>query len=358
MANTTEAVVPAERRLGSVLGLAFGDAIGDPVEFRRYPEISKHGVQVPDRFRVTDDTQMSLAVWSALEAWEMPRTMGDVNGSLAMLRIELFASFVSWLHDPDNNRAPGATCIGALSQLERVGLGSWSLATSATSAGCGSVMRAPWVGLSDKLTDEMVERVAMLQAVLTHGPAENAYCAAALAALTRAVARDEVAPGGAADYLLAWSEDRALFSYDRAVLGDLWRVTRQSDDRAAGHDSPESYRDEGLAHVRWVVRAAGELTGELLGSPWGFDPAVVSGEGWRAREAVALAVGVFDAFDAYGPVSALLRAAETSGDSDSVAAITGALVGAHAGADAFPAAWLLRLEPRYQAELMRAGGRA
>lgn len=356
MTNTTEAVVPAERRLGSILGLAYGDAIGDPVEFRKYAEISDIGVGIPMAFRVTDDTQMSLAVWDALAAWEMPATMGEVNRSLALLRVELYATFLAWYHDPDNNRAPGATCMSALRMLEDRGLGSWTLATSATSAGCGSVMRAPWIGLSDKLTDDMVERVAALQAVLTHGNAES-YTAAAAARLTRAIARDEVAPGQAAAWLADYSRDLARSEYDRTVLSDLWRLTKHSAAARGGHASPESYVAEGAEHVAWVAEAAARLSTALVADPWGFDPCSIAGEGWRARECLAVAVGIFDALAAYTPVEALLRAAETNGDSDSIGAVTGALVGAHAGADAFPKHWLLRVEPRYQHELMRAAGR-
>ncbi len=368
------APVPADRRVGSVLGLAYGDAIGDPVEFSSYRSImASGGAQLPSLFRVTDDTQMSLAVWDAIEAWDMPRTMGEVPASIGMLRLELAASFGAWRVDRDNNRAPGTTCMSALGNLSRMGLGQWTLATSAASAGCGSVMRAPWIGLSDKLTDEMVERVAMLQAVLTHGPAENAYCAAALAALTRALARDEVAPGGCAEWLADWADERSDFSYDESVLSSLWRVTKTSDAPREGHSSPESYRDEGLSHVREVAESARALAEELRVSPWDIDPCSVAGEGWRARECMAVAVGILDGFAldtdfvpgalavgalAVGAlaVEMLLRAAETNGDSDSIGAITGALVGAAFGADAFPAEWLTRVEARYQHELAVAAG--
>lgn len=46
------------------------------------------------------------------------------------------------------------------------------------------------------------------------------------------------------------------------------------------------------------------------------------------------------------PVLALRRAACTSGDSDSIAALAGAFAGAHLGADAWPADWMERIEHR------------
>lgn len=346
MTNTSTAI-PTDRVIGSVFGLAYGDAIGDPVEFRKYHEIVKAGgASVPERFRITDDTQMSLAVWYALDGW-------TPGASLGMLRLNLAGEFLAWADDPDNNRAPGTTCLTSLARLQKMGLGRWTAATSPISAGCGSVMRAPWIGLHPRVSDAEVAPVAMAQAVLTHGPAENAYCAAALAELTRALARGEVAPGQAVDWLLDVELDRlAGAGYDAAALSDVARQCRQTED---------AYHAEGVAHVEWVAHAAGELAARLADDPWGFDPCAVAGEGWRAREAVAVAVGILAGLDRALPsfpartvsevaVDMLVRAAETNGDSDSIGAITGALAGAAFG-DVFKTAWRFRLEARYRTEL-------
>jgi ADP-ribosylglycohydrolase len=48
--------------------------------------------------------------------------------------------------------------------------------------------------------------------------------------------------------------------------------------------------------------------------------------------------------DALDPHTALRRAATTSGDSDSIAALAGAFGGAAYGVDAFPAGWRERIE--------------
>lgn len=352
MTNTP--TVPADRVIGSIYGLAYGDAIGDPTEFRSYSEIrAAGGASVPDRLRITDDTQMSLAVWYALDDWD--------GSSLGALRLELAATFGAWATDPDNNRAPGVTCLSSLSRLGKLGVGRWALATSATSAGCGSVMRAPWVGLHPRVTDDALDAVAMLQAVLTHGPAENAYCAAALAGLTRALARDEVAPGHASAWLDRWVAARVGSAYDEAALGNLYRLVHRTDDRGDGRavGSREEYVAEGLRHVSWVANAARLLSDRLTTDPWGFDPCAVAGEGWRAREAMAVAVGILDGFAAVAPALpelTLLRAAETNGDSDSIGAITGALVGAAIGDGAWPADFEARLERRYSDELAAVVG--
>lgn len=345
--------IPSDRLAGSVLGLAYFDAYGDPYEFQRYEAIKESGAPAPSRFRVTDDTQMSLSVWAALDAWSPEQGLGA-------LRLELDATFRAWLHDPDNDRAPGVTCMSALHKLEQLGLGSWAWATSPTSAGCGSVMRAPWVGLHSKVADDMVGRVAALQAVLTHGPAESPYCAAALAELTRAIARGEVVPGEAAAWVDAWVDVHVIGAeYDWEVLGGVHEVVRPfGKPGAAAGLTPSAYIAEGLGHVVWVADTSRRLT-ERLDSDgfWSFDPCEVAGEGWRARETVALAVGIFDAMGGeLTVVDAARRAAMTNGDSDSIGAITGALVGAHFGVDGFPTEWFLRLESRYQVELAGVAG--
>lgn len=353
---TNTANVPADRVVGSAFGLAYGDAIGDPTEFRKYDEIVRAGgAQVPARLRVTDDTQMSLAVWHALNAW-------DPASGLDGLLPELAAEFLAWLHDADNNRAPGNTCLSSLHQLERVGLERWTSATSQVSAGCGSVMRAPWVGLHPKVADDMVTPVAMLQAVLTHGPAENAYAAAAVAELTRALARDEVRPGGAAEWLFTWAVAARGRGYDEAALSNLHALTARSDGPKVIGMSADEYVVEGCTQVLMLAADAGNLADALAADPWGFDPCSIAGEGWRAREAVAVAVGILDGFalmtdHSLGAVASemLLRAAETNGDSDSIGAILGGLAGAAFG-DVWPSGWKFRLESRYARELAGVTG--
>ncbi len=53
------------------------------------------------------------------------------------------------------------------------------------------------------------------------------------------------------------------------------------------------------------------------------------------------------------PLTALRRAACTSGDSDSIACLAGAFAGAYLGADAWPADWASRIE--YRDELLTLG---
>lgn len=88
-----------------------------------------HGPQPPlgNPALVTDDTQMTLAVGEALVEAVRPFT-------IATLEPPLRCAFVAWCDSPDNNRAPGNTCLNACANLAS-GL-PWTKATVANSKGC------------------------------------------------------------------------------------------------------------------------------------------------------------------------------------------------------------------------------
>jgi ADP-ribosylglycohydrolase len=73
------------------------------------------------------------------------------------------------------------------------------------------------------------------------------------------------------------------------------------------------------------------------------DPCLATGAGWIAEEALATGLFCFLMFPD-NPVAAIRRAAVTSGDSDSIACLTGAFAGGHLGLSAWPAHWIERIE--------------
>jgi ADP-ribosylglycohydrolase len=111
--------------LGSIVGLAVGDALGYPAEFRKREQLlAKIGPQGitdfialddprfsrphfvgggPPPGTFTDDTQMSIAMAEALlEAGE-----ADIDELMnAMAR-----RFIAWSRSDENNRAPGNACM-------------------------------------------------------------------------------------------------------------------------------------------------------------------------------------------------------------------------------------------------------
>ncbi|KIE27000.1 crystallin [Streptomyces sp. MUSC 125] len=331
---------PASKRAatGSLLGLALGDALGFPTEFNDVPSIlAKCGpwrkMELPARAFVSDDTQMTLALGRAL------RTAME-RGFLAPERLErpLREEFVDWYRSPENNRAPGNTCLRACSLLVKEGL-HWQDASQIGSKGCGANMRVAPLGLVPALSDEQRSGAAQLQSALTHGH-PTALAASDLTARAVHLLAQGVDPAGLVDALRSYALQNRT-RYHHAWLGDLWT---RSQDPGPEHFIARGW-DECLAILHRLQEAARTVSPEA-------DPCLATGEGWIAEEAFATGLLCFLLFPDE-PVTALRRAACSAGDSDSVACLTGAFAGAWLGADAWPAEWAERIE--YRGDLLELG---
>jgi ADP-ribosylglycohydrolase len=325
--------------------MAFGDALGARTEFLTVERILQQfppaGPVAPEGSPalVTDDTQMALAVGEAL--LEAPRPY-----TAATLEPPLRRAFLAWYNSPDNTRATGNTCLSACERLER-GL-PWLEATIANSKGCGANMRVAAVGLlpptpggqAARATSTNHSAIAQFQAALTHGH-PTGLAAADLTAMTV----QHLAAGGAPGDLPRWLRQYAQSQrsvYHADWLGTLWQ--------RPGVTSPEEFIGRGWDECLAVLD---RLDAALAQPDRASDPCLATGAGWVAEEAFGTGLLCFLLFP-NDPVAAIRRAAVSSGDSDSIACLTGAFAGAAHGLAAWPAEWVQRIEYRERLERLGA----
>jgi ADP-ribosylglycohydrolase len=322
---------------GSLFGLAYGDALGKPTEFQDYETIvAAYGPAGPRELAgepalVTDDTQMMLAVGEALVA----------AGPLTPASFEpvLRQGFLDWAISPDNNRAPGMTCLRACGNLADGR--PWQQASQIHSKGCGANMRVTPVGLIRGLTDDQRSGAAQLQAGLTHGH-ETGLTASELTAFAVHWLRDGLPAQDLLPRLRAHCADQRLV-YREDWLGELWQRPMV--------ETPEDFISRG-----WDESAAAldGVADALRKGDVGGDPCLLTGAGWIAEEALATALYCY-LLSPDEPVTVLGRAAATSGDSDSIACLAGGFAGAALGLAAWPAPWQEQIE---YADRLRALGEA
>jgi ADP-ribosylglycohydrolase len=296
-----------ERWLGAVLGAAIGDAMGHPTEFmdmaRIHENFGSAGVtgfelyweRDGQRFApYTDDTQMAEIVLGrvvdAVEAGE------DLDAAMTRLA----HGFIEWEHQPQGgHRAPGSACRAGCRALE-AGF-PWDEAGNAKAGGCGSVMRAYPLGLVFADDADKAEAWAVAQSRLTHGDPIALAAFAAMAAGVRQLYHD----ASPADAVTAMIEAAGRYSQATAAM------MTQARDEALDGTGPEITLDR--------LRA------------------------WAAHEAIAAAVYVLLRHPD-DPRAAILEAANTPGDSDSIATLAGALLGARLGITALPKDWVQNVE--------------
>jgi len=328
-----------QRTAGCLYGMAFGDSLGADTEFWNVRQIiEKFPPRGPQDLRgspalVTDDTQMALAVGRALRKAERPYTC-------ATLLAPLCDEFLAWYKSPDNNRAPGNTCLSACERLEN-GL-PWYEATIVSSKGCGANMRVAPVGVlptgNDGLSESTRAAIAQFQAALTH----SHPTALAAADLTAAAVADLIR-GGDPTGLPGRLRSYALSQ--RTVWHADWLDPLLTRIPVMFGGSPEAFMAYGWDECLGILD---RLDAALVAPDRDSDPCRATGLGWVAEEAFGTGLLCFLLYPD-NPVAAIQRAAVTAGDSDSIACLAGAFAGASQGLEAWPADWVQRIE--YRTEL-------
>jgi ADP-ribosylglycohydrolase len=216
-------------------------------------------------------------------------------------------AFVRWRHDPlTPSTAPGNTCLTGAGRFERDR--DWTTSGVRDSDGCGAVMRI--VPLALVFDGDDLIAAARISAAVTHAHPNALEAAIAGAWLVRAI-------------LETGRWDPALVAEAIQHLEGPWQQ---------GGTVAASLR----AACAWAER----------GEDWLDEDGIPPGDGgWRAGSALGLAVAAALRWPEDLGL-AVEKAARIRGDSDSVACLTGALLGAALGTAAIPPDWLSTLPQR------------
>lgn len=318
-----------ENILGCLYGMAFGDSLGADTEFLNMKGIREqfppNGPQAPrgNPAKVTDDTQMALAVGKALTTAPYPYQPDSLGDAIRQ-------AFIDWYHDPENNRAPGMTCMTSCENL--IDGMEWKQATNISSKGCGANMRVQPVGCLN-IGENTRAAIAQFQAAYTHGHPTGLAAADLTAYVIHHLGtggKPENLPTGVREYAESQRD-----TYHTEWLGDLWM-------RAYMLPSDEEYIEHGWLECFGILDRLDKAIQKI---DYDADPCKVMGRSWIAEEAFGTALYCFLMYPD-DPAKVIQRAAFSSGDSDSIACIAGAFAGAYHGLSGWDTEWVERIEYR------------
>jgi ADP-ribosylglycohydrolase/protein-tyrosine phosphatase len=346
------------RYLGSMIGLACGDAMGATLQFRKPGQftpiadlLSGGHWQLP-RGAWTDDTAMALCLAESL----LEHEQGDGDDQRARYRrwqrqgyrsstgscIGITASVAAALHDGDagastpgasGTPAAGGTQVGGGTPAAggtQVGSGAGIRGGGAGTGGAQALTRAGIVALFAAATPERAVRLCLAAVCLTDtsprlGLAARFYLCLMIAAL-RGAARDTLC-----------TDARNLWASQFAVLGTASGApagTAEFDDWVSGAEHAAAHAS-GAEHA--AAHAEPAVSSEIAVAPaWTTDDPV---------EVLQLVLGTLLA--ASGFREGLLAVVNRGGDADVNGALYGQLAGALYGSPGIPHAWsgaLLRRE--------------
>lgn len=303
--------------LGCMLGTAAGDMAGLPFEnlsgpsTRRIAALPLEPCLIFGRSMISDDTEQTFLAASAMA----------ISGSDGPLFSKILAAKLRWWIAA----LPPGIGLATLKACAKLWLGASPARSGVFSAGNGSAMRSAIIGVA--MCENPAALAAMIRAStsITHSD-PKAFEASLLVAAAAAAA----ALGGPMDPASALASIEAILQQSGAGKGRSlrWMLAKIREGLASGARSEDMPR--------------------LVGSPR-------SGVSGYSLHTVPVALLCWLKFPSDAR-AAITEAVLAGGDADSVAAITGALVGAGAGPSSIPPQWIdLAFEPsspRRQAEAL------
>ncbi|RCU43766.1 hypothetical protein DU504_17960 [Haloplanus salinus] len=286
---------------GCLLGLACGDALGRPVEFKSAEEIASQHGEVTEMLgdgthgqppgTITDDTEMALCIAESL----VDRRGFDPA--------DVADRFVDWL-----DSAPfdiGLMTRDSLSQIRQgtswddAGADVWESRPEGSNAGNGSVMRCAPYAIAFRHFDAELTQVSQLSSAITHA---DPRCQWGCVILNRTLAN--------------------LIHDERDPLGTALKDT---------YSAPDELRTA-LTQVQEVVtgdRDSAAFETQLATSGYVVD---------------SLQAGLYYGLTAESAETAIVQAVNSGGDTDTVGAIAGAVAGARFGSTDLPNRWIEEIE--------------
>ena len=317
----------------SLFASAVGDALGRVTEFvssvegifERYPKgvtcfqdfIKRDWSSIPSSLRshqiapYTDDTRMALLVCETLvnakqANWDLETTMSE----LAHAFIRDLNQDYGWAA---GFRAPGNACLNGVLLLQqrasKKNAPRWWDVKASQAGGCGSVMRAFPFGLIFYDNPEKAKHWAVEHSKLSHGhPIALAACAAMAVGTAQAV--------------------EGLKNH-HAIISAMIEAAKEYDPTTA--QKMRTAVDYAKKAQTLLEHCGGSIEKAFLDKNFkAFHKKVFNEfQGWAAHDAIAATVYVFALFP-NDIKAALYVGVHTPGDSDSIAAMSGSLIGAYA----------------------------
>lgn len=338
---------------GSIFGGLIGDALGKPTEFiKTTKEIFKHfpgGIKSFEDLKkfnlcwhnakhnkfyapYTDDTAMvrltlNVLLESRKNSWNLSRTMEF----LAISYVDDLNSFTGWAMQ---ERAPGNACLKSVKKLQEIinidknKPKDWWQAGDKNAAGCGAVMRAHAFGIIFADNPEKAATWAAEHSKITHGhQISQAACAAM--AIGTAYAIQGKSKEFIIQQMIEWAKkydsvEERFNEFTKRTEKSCW--AKMEDAVALARSVKQSNIE---LEKNDLVFGANNMELNTLFKKSNQCKIFHTYEGWAADDAIAATIYTFALIENVN--NAIVIGVHTPGDSDSIASMAGALVGACVG---------------------------